>query len=418
MNPVMDGLPTIQAHPHWPPYKNPYTFAVDSVDELLEDLWDRWRDAFDRFADLDGASQSGERVVYANGELFDVKKYAPRKFPAGGRMFPEQPESTNSYHRYWLDSKGRPVHMASGHIVNNIAWEGFYRYATEEVEYVEFCLRTRVVSKYARMTLQNGLPKTYQKIGINGGGAHIGGATGKSAIPRITQDSYFSWIEIEEYEASEDRTVAGKTLVVVPGERPHRLDIEYSYSVAGKLERIVLIREDGSRYTSFASKSKVSMKDLAANLSERIAARTIEALGKANRVTPLQAVELSFRSVTNYVPGVIAATEGDAVSDMSIVLANGQTNWAELNDEDFEPEMAEFVERMNTAENWDPGSRMLRQAAFLVTKLAPQSLPTSDGFLAFAIDWEFEGHELLAILKQCGATVATLKKLKKIGWLT
>jgi hypothetical protein len=156
---------------------------------------------------------------------------------------------------------------------------------------------------------------------------------------------------------------------------------------------------------------------LAAKLSERIAARTIAALNKSNPVAPLQAVELSYQSVTNYVPSVIPATESDSVSDMCIVLAKGQTSHIELNEEDFEPEMAEFLERMNIAENWDHGSRMLRQAAFLFTKLAPESLPVADGFVSFAIDWEFEGHDLLTILKQCGATPATLKKLKKIGWL-
>jgi hypothetical protein len=60
---------------------------------------------------------------------------------------------------------------------------------------------------------------------------------------------------------------------------------------------------------------------------------------------------------------------------------------------------------------------MLRQAALLITKLAPESLPVADGFVSFAIDAEFEGHKLLPILKQCGATAATLKRLKKIGWL-
>jgi hypothetical protein len=398
-------------------YEDSYNAAMDSLEELREDLWDRWRQAFDRFADLDEASDSGERAVYANGELFNLKNYTPRKFPAGGRVFAEQPESLNSYHRYWLDDKGRPVHMASGHTVNHFDLEGFYRYTAEEVEYVEFCLQNKVVSSYARMILRGGVPRTFQRISVNGKGSHIGGATGKNAISLIMQNSYFSLIEIEEYDAPEDRIVAGKALVTAPGVPPHRLNLEYSYSDAGKLERIVIIREDGSKYTSFAARSKVSMKELTAKLSERIAARTIEALRTADDVTRLQAVELSFRSVTNYVPGVYAATEGAAVSNMNVVLANGRTRRVELNEEEFEPEMAEFLERMNNAENWEPGPKMLRKAALLITTLAPSSLPVSDGFIAFAIDGEFEGHDLLNILKQCGATPATLKKLKKIGWL-
>lgn len=397
--------------------QRPYTCSVNTLEELRDDLWNRWEQAFDRFSDLELASQSGQRVIFANGDLFDLEKYTPRKFPAGGRVFSEQPESINSYHRYRLDGKGRPVHTASGHTVNHFDWEGLYRYTTDEVEYLEFCLQTGVVSKYARMTLQNGVPRIFQKIGINGGGSHIGGATGKNAISRIKHESYFSWTEVVKYEITENRIQSGKALVSAPGQSPHRLDLEYFYSDAGKLERIVLIREDGSKHTSFSAKSKVSTKELATKLSEKIASRTIDALKKANLSAPLQAVQLPFRSVTNYVPGVIAASEGAPVSNMSIVLAKNGTNWLELSEEDFEPEMAEFLERMNTAENWNLGSRMLRQAALLVTKLAPESMPVADGFVAFAIDSEFEGHKLVAILKQCGATTATLKRLTEIGWL-
>lgn len=68
---------------------------MDSLDELRDDLWNRWQDAFDRFAELEAASQSGERVIYANGDLFHLEKYTPRKFPAGGRVFLEQPESVH-----------------------------------------------------------------------------------------------------------------------------------------------------------------------------------------------------------------------------------------------------------------------------------------------------------------------------------
>jgi hypothetical protein len=390
---------------------------VDSLDELREDLWSRWRSTFDRFADLEGASPSGERRVYAKGELFDLKKYTPQEFPAGGRLLLKEPESAHSCRRYWLDAKGRPVHFSFR--VNYFAWEGFYHYTAEEVEFVEFCLQTNVVSKYARMALQEGIPRSYQKIFVNGGGSHIGGATAKTAMDRIMRDSYFHSIEIEEYEVSRGRIVAGNALMAGGmGQPEHRMGLEYSYSDAGTLRRIDLVREDGSKYTSFAARSRVSMKELAAKLSQKIAARSIEALSRANRVAPLQAVELSFRSVTNYVPGLIPAAAGAKVSDMGMVLAIGQGNWIGLNEQDFEPDMAEFVEMMNTAHNWEAGTRMLRHAASLVTKLAPETIPTCDGFIAFAIDWEFEGHELLAVLKQCGATAATLKRLKEIGWLS
>ena len=100
-------------------------------------------------------------------------------------------------------------------------------------------------------------------------------------------DSYFSSTEVDKYEASEDRILSGKALVTAPGQSPYPLDLEYSYSGAGKLERIVLIREDGSKYTSFSARSKVGMKELAAKLAERIATRTVEALKRGDFVAPL-----------------------------------------------------------------------------------------------------------------------------------
>jgi hypothetical protein len=392
-----------------------YTGSVERLQELYEDLWNRWREAFGTLDDH--ASGSGERVVYANAPLFDLKNYTPQKFPAGGRMLRNLPEMASSHYVYWLDSEGRPVDMACRHVVNNIDWQGFYSYTADEVEYVEFCRQTKVVSEYARITLDNGLPVIFQHIDINGGGSHLGGRTGRSAINYISQDSYHYWIQVEEYEASDHRIVSGKALVEGGRLSPQQSSLEYSYSDAGKLQRIVRIHEDGSKTTEFAARSKSGMSGLATKLSERIAARTIEALKEAGLGAPLLAVELSYRSVTNYLPIVIPATEQDSIPNLVLPTAIDSKNWISLNAEEFEPEMAEFVESFIAAERWDLGPKMLRQAALTVTKCAPALLTTTDGFVAFAIDWEFEGHELPAILKQCGASAATLKKLKSIGWL-
>jgi hypothetical protein len=66
---------------------------------------------------------------------------------------------------------------------------------TDEVEYVEFCLQTEVVSDYARITLHNGLAVTFQHIDINGGG-YISGiapekkpSTTSPKIPIITDSN-------------------------------------------------------------------------------------------------------------------------------------------------------------------------------------------------------------------------------------
>jgi hypothetical protein len=332
-------------------------------------------------------------------------------------MFPNPPEKAKSYYTYQLDSKGRPINMTSRHVVNDIDWRGFYRYTNDEVEYVEFCLQREAVSEYARIALQAGVPITFQRIDINGGAAHLGGRAGKDAIDYISKDSYHYWIQIEDYDLSDGRIVSGKALAEGSGLSPVRSALEYSYSDAGRLERIVCVLEDGRRTTQFAARSKSGMRELAARLSERIATQTIEALRKVDFGAPLLAVELSFRSVENYLPLIIPATENDSIPNLVLPTTIDKRKWITLDAEAFEPEMADFTDRLSTAEQWGLGSRMLRQAALIITKLASGSLITSDFFVAFAIDWEFEGHDLPAILKECGASAAALKKLKSMGWL-
>jgi len=386
------------------------------LEQLREDLWNRWQDCFNRFHEVAQASQFGERTVYANRSLFPLKDYTPQKFPAGGRVFPSPPESINSYHEYRLDSTGRPVYMASGHTVNHFDWRGLYRYSAEEVEYVEFCVQTQVVSVFARMTLRDGLPHTFQKFEVNGGGSHLGGRMGTGAIGYILQNPQNRWAQILIYDALENRISSARTLEQA-GEYSFRAKLAYSYSDSGKLERIDRVREDGSKATEFAARTKVGMSGLTAKLSEKIALKTIEALSAIDFDAPLQTVEMSFRSVTNYIPCVIPATELDSITDMGHVLSIDQGRWISLKAEDFEPEMADLAGRMDAAESWEPGSKMLRQAALMVTRLAPDSLKVAEGFVAFAIDWEFEGQELITILKKCGATAATFRKLRSIGWL-
>jgi hypothetical protein len=105
---------------------------------------------------------------------------------------------------------------------------------TDEVEYVEFCLHTEVVSDHPRITLHNGLANTFQHIDINGG-YYLGHRTGKEAIDYISQDFYYHWIQIENYEASDNRIVSGKALTEGARQSPQRSALEYSYSDAGRL---------------------------------------------------------------------------------------------------------------------------------------------------------------------------------------
>lgn len=394
-----------------------YTLRVGSLEELRVDLWLRWQQAFDRIGEPGYASQPGERIVYARVPLFDLRKYHPRRFLPGGRMFKAPPQNDNSWYSYVLDPSGRPVHMTCRHIVNRFDWQGLYLYTGEEAEYTEVCRQTEVVSEYTRIALKEGLPATLQHIRVNGGGSHLGGRTGRAAMEFIRGDTRNYFLQVENYAISSGRIDSGKALMEGLGLPDRRSSLACSYSGAGRLERIVRTHEDGGKSTDYAARSKSSMRELAGRLSEKIAACVIDALKKTAFDSPLLSVELFYRSVTNYVPAVIAVTERDFRANPIPAARMDHRRWMSLNDEDFEPEMAEFMERLDGAEQWNTGTRMLREAALIVARRAQDSLGTAGCFVAFAIDWEFEGQNLPAILKQCGASPAAMKELKAIGWL-
>ncbi len=332
-------------------------------------------------------------------------------------MLRELPQDATSYYVYKLGDDGRPVHMTSRHVFNKIDWSALYRFTEREVEYIEFCVTTEVVSEYIRLTLDDGILATMQHLKVNGAGSHLGGARGKDAIGFITQSSFNHFIAVEQYLPSNGRIVSGTALSEGLGTPAMRSTLEYIYSGDGKLQQVIRAHDSGRKATVYAIQTETSSQDLADQLSEKIAAHIIEALKKTDFGSPLLCVELFYRQVTTYLPHVIPQTERDFLASPAPASLMNHKYWIDLNDQDFEPEMTEFAERLNTAEEWDAGTSMLRKAALLVTQRVPQLLPATDCFVAFAIDWEMEGQDFEAILAECGATTDALKKLKAIGWL-
>ena len=129
---------------------------MDSLEQLREDLWIRWRGAFDRIGELRTLKVArDDGKLYSNSARFNLSDFRPDSFPAGGRVLKEQPREANFYYVYRLDESGRPVHMSARHEFNRIDWEGIYLYSNTEAEYIEFCLQTKVVNDYARIAFQN-----------------------------------------------------------------------------------------------------------------------------------------------------------------------------------------------------------------------------------------------------------------------
>jgi hypothetical protein len=386
---------------------------VSSLDDLRDDLWKRWRFHLENPV-LEESAVSGATTQYARVPLFDLKKYTPGKFPPGARVFAQPIHGIDNW-VYLLDERKRPVTMSTRHSANRTSWRGSYRYAADEAEYVEFCLETGVPAEYSRAVFRDGRATSFQRLIINGRGSypiwrgHSAEKAQRLREIRSNPGDYFIWVE--EYDTRDGRVRSGRGFTEGFGGFPQYTTLSYAYSDDGRLQRVIRHYEGGRQSTEFAARAKISTRELCTRLSQQIAERAIEALANVSLGAPLAGVQLLYRSVTDYVPGLCSFTEGDNLFD-SI-----RDRYIELRDEDFEPEMADLQQRIADTERYQICTKMLRDAAKLLTKLNAGQRDVAPGFVAFAIDWEFEGHELAKILRDCGADARTLRIWRQRGWL-
>jgi len=74
-----------------------------------------------------------------------------------------------------------------------------------------------------------------------------------------------------------------------------------------------------------------------------------------------------------------------------------------LDDSTFERPLQQLVQLMEQTSDYDIGTKMLRKAAWLLTRGRLEGkIPVSDTFVAYAIEWMLEGQEFEEILRECG----------------
>jgi hypothetical protein len=402
---------------------------MDIIEDLKHDLLTRWKAQFDRMPLLAEAAGRGVRTVYATGSRFDVERYRPKKFPAGGRTSKEPIAAKDLFPgcetwAYLLDAEGRPVHGTRRIAASDDpGWEGMYSYSAEEAEYTEFYIPSRLPSEYTRLALRDGQPVSLQRLWVQAKGSFpiLHGMPAARQAEKILAGPYFYAIRVDAYDLQNGRIESGWSWSegFTVGLEPRLSRLEYSYSDEGKLLRIVAHAEDGNTWTALAARTKTSLTQLSATLSQRIAERVIDALQPASFGAPLMVAELTYASPGRYVPFIIAATQEDMVglSNPGLVLAIDPKRWIELRGEDFAPEITEFMERMNSAQRWEAGGKMIRQAARMVTELGRGQPWAAKDFVAFASNSESDEEDLAKVLKDGGADPKTLKEWKKLGWL-
>jgi hypothetical protein len=387
-----------------------------TTDELRADLIARWKAAFDRIAEVDARPQGAVDTVYTQVPAFALAGYSAKKFKPGARLAREPSRDGDDY-TFRLDARGRPLHVKFAHRVNRVSWKGVYHYRPDEIEYLEFCMQTKVPSVYNRLLLAGDAVLAEQRFVCNGGGSseQLAKLSTRKKIADILSDPHNYFVYVTLYRLEDGVTTAGEELQEVGGEI-HRPTLAYTYAPDGKLQRIVQQWEGGERRTVFAARSKTTTGDLSAALSARIAEQVLTRLRSAGLPAPLVALELSYRDDDHPIPQLIPLTERDQVDGLALAAEIPAERWIALDEEDFAPEITELVQRARDTGDHAAIPSMLRAAARRVTEDAPRQVPVADGFVAFAIDWELEGDEIAKILKQCGASAERIRAWKKMGW--
>jgi len=387
---------------------------IPTLEELREDLVRRWKAAFDRRAEADAKAQGVVKAVFTRAPAFALSGYTTTKFKAGARVS-KMPSADGDDYVFDLDSQGRPLRVRYAHKVNRVAWRGFYRYAPDEIENIEFCVETAVPNLYNRLILSGQSVIAEQRFICNSGGSGNQLERGSTVdkIERILADPHAYFIYITRYRVERGVTKSAEEHHEVGGET-YRPTLEYGYA-GDKLERIIQHWPGGERRTVFAAKTKTTVAELGEQLAAKIAAATLAALAKARLSAPLVALELSYREGEHHIPLLVPLTADDQIDSLTLAAEIDPAHWIALSEEDFAPEITQFNQR--TAENITALAKMLRNAARLVTERAPGALRVADGFVAFAIDWELEGEQIEEILEQCGAAPAKIKAWKTQRWI-
>ena len=389
---------------------------MNHIERLTEDLWTRWEREMARRPPAPEPPPPNGRVMYGRAALFDLKSYTPARFRPQ-RRGSSQPIPGIDNRVYHLDADGRPVQVMTRHSINRIEWIGVYRYAPGEAEFCEWCVQTGVCAQYDRMTFDGDLPRSFQRLRVNGSGSFPISRWRRSAaqVRSIRSSEFNHQVWVEQYDVRDGRVAAGISFIGGMGWPPTRYDLIYSYA-GDKLERIVQRAASGEEQTVFAARKPSSLSALSADLSRAIAHSTLEILRDTPLDSPLVALELAYQSHQSYVPVLLPLTERDDVADLALAAASTD-RWLPLREEDFAPAIADFHERLRATERHEAGTRMLREAARQITERAPQQLRTVEHFVAYAIDWEFEGDDLAAILKACGASPDAMRAMAGRGWI-
>jgi hypothetical protein len=400
------------------------------MEKLLEQILQRWEQAFDELEELPDHKAQVKMTQYADGLRYDLAKFGWNSFPADGSMTENKEDiDPRNLHEYGFNAQGRPCYVTFGHDHNQLTWEGFYSYSDTLVEYVEYCLSSGVPSVLVRLEFREGRKLSLQRVMVNGRGSvyFLSHSSKEAIVNKIRTDGFTLIATVTGYDYSpKGRVEKASSIHISPGIGRFSSHDEYTYDENEALDTIRTYFDKGTNRLSYCRLAEDMIPEsLMESLAEAMALSVSKALADQGLEQPITLLELNYHYADNYIPLLVWQTAGEVEER----LANNEFdfhhdayhNSPQVEILPFERLFAQLEQMMEERDETDLGRVMLTKAASLLTKnkLFGQ-VRVSHEFTAFAIDWSIEGHsdeEIEQILRECGMEEEVAKIWKQKGML-
>jgi hypothetical protein len=396
--------------------------------DLLQQLLQRWEQAFDEIDQLTYHKSQVTTIQYAEGFRYNLSSYSPDSFPSQGAMLEKPGDSDqDNLYEYGINDKGRPCFVTFKHVFNGISWEGYYTYSDALAEYVEYCLNTGIPSVIDRLNFLDGKKVSYQSLHINTRGSMFSSnpRSKKEIIDFIKNDDHSLIYTITSYLYGHDNRIEKTTsLHNMPGIGQYTTYDEYAYDEHHNLDTIRTFFKNGDNRLSYCRvPENITTTALIETVAQAMAQSISETLLKAEIRQPIHILELNYRFADSYIP-LLVYKSAPSVNEQVVSyfdFTNEYYNGVQVDILPFEREFAQLEQLMNEIGDMGLGRTMLRKTAYLLTtsKIFGKTKTTGD-FAAYAVDLSLEGHsheEFEEILIECGLTPTDIEYWKEKGIL-
>jgi hypothetical protein len=399
------------------------------MEDLLEQLIQQWENVFDEFQRIPDYAQQVTNTRYANTWQYDLEKFNWKSFPAGGKMTDNKLSiDASMLFEYGLNDDGRPVYIKYSHEYNKLYWEGIYRYNSDSVEMIEFCMNTKVPASYEKISFENGRKVLHQKLKVNGGASNptFNSMSRDEIISNIRSNKYHLILDVTRFDYGDTRIEKSHTVQMLPGLGIVTAENIYSYDEDGMLGSIKSTNQEGEQHLSYVrNKKKKSASKIIDELANAMATAIIDTLVALDIKQPLQLLELAYHDLDNYCPLLAYQTVEDvkqALADGKDVLLSNSYTGPMLDVTPFEELCTLFEqqtrEQIDENEDFSLGARMLNKVAVILNKnKLGGKLDLAEDFGVYAVDWSMaDFDDVKKILLDCGIKKAVINTWEKKGF--